>query len=171
MIGLLRKIKFYLHKVKKKYYTKRVKIQAQSVGKRLIVNHKSSVTKTTIIGDYVNFNGMVVNGIGNVRIGNYFHSGVDCLIISSNHNYKGDSIPYDREHIKKEVIIGDFVWMGSKVIILGNVKIGDGAIIQAGSVVTKDIPKYGIAGGNPAKVFMSRDKEHFEKLRSKGQFF
>lgn len=171
MIYLLKKLNYFIKRVSKFYYTNKVKIQAGKVGKRLIVNGKSSLTKQSTIGDFVNFNGMFINGVGEVSIGDYFHSGVDCLIITSNHNYKGGKIPYDEKHIKKSIIIEDFVWMGSKVIVIGNVRIGEGAIIQAGSVVTSDIPKYGIAGGNPAKVFMYRDKVHFEKLKTQKSFF
>lgn len=50
-------------------------------------------------------------------------------------------------------------------------KIGEGAIIQAGSVVHGEIPPCAIAGDNPAKVFAWRDKEHYEKLKSQGAYF
>ena len=66
---------------------------------------------------------------------------------------------YDR------VIIGNDVWIGTKVIIMGGVRIGDGAIIGAGSIVTKDIPDYAIAVGAPAKVIKYRfDRPIIEKL-------
>jgi acetyltransferase-like isoleucine patch superfamily enzyme len=55
------------------------------------------------------------------------------------------------------VIIGSFVWMGFAVIVLPGVTIGDYSIIGAGSVVTKDIPSYSIAAGNPARVLRQRD--------------
>jgi acetyltransferase-like isoleucine patch superfamily enzyme len=57
------------------------------------------------------------------------------------------------------VIIGSFVWMGFAVIVLPGVTIGDYSIIGAGSVVTKDIPPYSIAAGNPARVLRQRDPE------------
>ena len=50
------------------------------------------------------------------------------------------------------VAIGDDVWLGARVIVLKGVTIGDGAIVGAGSVVTRDIPPWSIAGGQPAKV-------------------
>jgi acetyltransferase-like isoleucine patch superfamily enzyme len=62
------------------------------------------------------------------------------------------------------------VWLGSRVTILGGVTIGEGAIIQAGAVVVSDIPKYAIAGGNPAKVFKYRDIEHYERLKAENRF-
>ena len=57
-----------------------------------------------------------------------------------------------------------------RVIVLGGVTIGEGAIIQAGSVVVNDIPKYAIAGGHPAKVFAARDIAHYEELKALGKF-
>ena len=59
----------------------------------------------------------------------------------------------------KFVIIGNDVWIGAQTIILRGVKIGDGAVIAAGSVVTKDVPPYAVVGGNPAKIIKDRFKE------------
>ena len=56
------------------------------------------------------------------------------------------------------------------MIVLGGVTIGEGAIIQAGSVVVKDIPPLAIAGGHPAVPFKYRDKEHYYRLKELGQF-
>lgn len=61
-------------------------------------------------------------------------------------------LPYDTSYVDKDVTIGDCVWLGNNIIILGGVTIGEGAIIQAGSVVCKDIPPLAIAGGHPATV-------------------
>lgn len=145
--------------------------QQCKIGGGCIINHFCKFTRKTIIGKYCNFNGMRISGGGNVKIGNYFHSGEECLLITSNHNYDyGEAIPYDNTYIDKDIIIDDFVWVGSRVTILGGVHIGKGAIIQAGSVVVKDIPDYGIAGGAPAKVFKYRDEQHFNDLLEKQQF-
>lgn len=53
---------------------------------------------------------------------------------------------------KGEVLIGDNVWIGDKCTILPNVHIGDGVIVAANSVVTKDVPPYSVVGGNPARI-------------------
>lgn len=129
------------------------------------------MTDRTYIGEYVNFNGMGISGSGRVKIGNYFHSGVGCQIITSFHNYEGEKIPYDETFLDKDVSIGECVWIGNNVIILGGVNIGEGAIIQAGSVVCKDVPPFGIAGGHPAEVFKYRNKEHYLKLKNKERFY
>jgi virginiamycin A acetyltransferase len=57
---------------------------------------------------------------------------------------------------KGSIVIGNNVWIGDNVIILSGVKAGDGAVIGAGSVVTKDVPPYAVAVGNPAKVIKKR---------------
>ena len=55
-------------------------------------------------------------------------------------------------YTKGPVIIGNNVWIGDKATILGGVTIGDGAVIAANAVVTKDVPAYSVVGGNPARV-------------------
>ena len=154
------------------YYTLRVKISCFSYLEPLKVNHKSYVSKNTILGSNVNFNGMRIIGGGKVIIGNNFHSGQDCMMINEYHKYNdGNAIPYDlTEVILKDIIIEDNVWIGSRVLILGGITIGEGAIIQAGSTVVSDIPKYAIVGGHPAKVFKYRDIKHYEKLKMEGKF-
>lgn len=136
-------------KLKRKFWTMYVKNICAEYGEGLRVNAKSSVTSRTYLGNYVNMNGLRINGGGEVHIGDYFHSGVECMIITQNHNYDlGNAIPYDDTYIKKSVIIKDNVWLGSRVTILPGVTIGEGAIVQAGSVVTADVPYCGIVGGH-----------------------
>ena len=114
---------------------------------------------------------MTIKGAGNVIIGNYFRCAEDVLILTQNHNYDyGCAIPYDRSIITKDVKIGDFVWIRTRVTILPGTNIGEGAILQAGAVVHGEIPPYAIAGGNPAKVFKYRDIEHFNKLKFESKF-
>ena len=94
------------------------------------------------------------------------------MLITSIHNYdNGNAIPYDNTFIRKKIVIEDNVWLGARVIILGGVTIGEGAIIQTGSVVVKDIPKFAIAGGHPAVVFKYRNIEHYKKLKKEKKFF
>ena len=160
-----------LSKIKKKFYQHRCESVAKSYGNNFKVNGESYVTPNTTLGNNVNFNGMKIQGNGNVSIGDNFHSGIECMIITSIHNYdKGNAIPYDDTIISKDVIIEDNVWLGNRVTILPGVKIGEGAIIQAGSVVVKDVEKYAIAGGHPAEVCKYRDIDHYEKQKKKKRF-
>jgi acetyltransferase-like isoleucine patch superfamily enzyme len=161
----------FLMDLKKTRYKKAILKTAKECGSNLKVNGKSIVTSNTFLKNNVNFNGMHIQGDGKVKIGNNFHSGIECMIISSIHNYdNGKSIPYDDTLISKDVIIKDNVWLGNRVIILPGVQINEGAIIQAGSVVVKSIPKGAIAGGHPAKVFKYRNMDHYEKLKSEKKF-
>lgn len=162
--GLLRRALAYV-------YRRKVMLECKSNGPELSVNFFSGVTSSTVLGRNVNFNGIAIRGKGPVVIGDNFHSGHGCLIITDNHNYDtGSAIPYDSTLIIKDIRIEDNVWLGDRVIILGGVTLGEGAIVQAGSVVTKDVPKYAIVGGHPAKVFKYRDIEHYERLKSQARF-
>jgi len=158
--------------LKRLIFTEIVKYQALNVGRNLIVNHYSNVTSKTILANNVNFNGLIIKGGGNVSIGNNFHSGSGCIILTSIHNYdSGEKIPYDESTIQKDVIIGDNVWLGINVTILPGITIGEGAIIQAGSVVTSNIPDCAIAGGHPARIFKYRNKIHYYGLKEKNKVF
>ncbi|MEM9680421.1 MAG: acyltransferase [Bacteroidota bacterium] len=135
------------------------------------VNAPCNFTSNTFFGKNNHFNGMKISGQGRVNIGDNFHSGYDCKIITSYHNFdSGTKIPYDNTYIHKNVTIEDNVWIGDNVIILGGVTIGEGAVIQAGSVVAKSVPKYAIAGGHPALPFKHRNIEHYETLKKQNHF-
>ncbi|MCP4319681.1 MAG: acyltransferase [Hyphomicrobiales bacterium] len=158
--------------VRRHIFAHLVRRRAAHSGLDLRVNHFSSVTRSTLRGDGVRMNGLVIRGDGQVKIGSHFHCGRECLLITSNHKYDdGNAIPYDTEaYIHRNIVIDECVWLGDRVIILGGNHIGEGAIIQAGAVVVTDIPAHAIAGGNPAKVFKYRDAEHYERLKSAGRF-
>lgn len=158
-------------KLRQWYYTLPVKFRVRRCGERLKVNGPTRLNGNIFLGNNVNINGLRIEGKGKVTIGDNFHSGTECLLITQNHNYdQGQAIPYDSTYISKGIIIEDNVWIGSRVIILDGAHIGEGAIIQAGSCVVSDIPKYAIAGGHPAKVFKQRNVEHYEKLKQAGKF-
>jgi len=152
------------------FFNNLVKLRAKKVGKKLNVNGLSIVSPYAILGNNVNFNGIRIAGCGEVTIGDNFHSGRDCLILSQNHNYNGEALPYDSKYIARPVTIEDNVWIGERVIILGGVTIGEGSIIQAGSTVVNNIPPLSIAGGHPAKIFNKRNEEHYNELKSKKKF-
>ena len=152
------------------FYSLPVRRRAQTIGSHLYCAGPVRVTRQTKLGDHVNFNGAVFFGGGPVTIGSWFHSGEGLKVFTRNHNYEGEAIPYDSTYVHKPVTIGDCVWIGAYVILLPGTTIGEGAIIQAGSVVHGEIPPMAIAGGNPAKVFAWRDRGRYDKLKAGGRF-
>lgn len=105
-------------------------------------------------------------------------SGVKFLMNGANHVISGlSTFPFPilqggwEKHInadwpfKGDTVIGNDVWIGYRSIVMPGIKIGDGAIVSALSVVTKDVPPYTIVGGNPARVIRARfDPEVINKL-------
>lgn len=96
---------------------------------------------------------------GKITLGNDVMMGKDVIIRTGNHNFSRLDIPMNRQGFRLEepVRIHDDVWIGDRVIILPGVTIGRGAVIGAAAVVTKDIPEYAVAGGNPAKILKLRN--------------
>lgn len=173
MINIIKKIISTIKKIcsiiERNYYTSKIKLMVASYGTHLRVNHKCTMNKRVVLGNHCNFNGMIIKGNGKVTIGDYFHSGTGCKIITQNHNYEGSKIPYDDTVITKNVDIKECVWFGDDVLVIGNVIIGEGAIIAARSVVCKDVPPLAIVGGNPAKIIKYRDSDHYYKLKKDGK--
>ena len=94
-----------------------------------------------------------------------------CTIITSNHVYNGDrwdALPWSEANDLGEVRICDNVWIGINVTILPGVTIDEGAVVAAGSVVTRDVPKCAVVAGNPARIIKYRDVERYEALKASG---
>lgn len=86
--------------------------------------------------------------------------GEDVLFLGSGHKHDDIDIPMTLQGKLPitPLVVSDDVWIGSRVIVLpGCTKIGHGAIIGAGAVVTKDVPDWAIVGGNPAVVLRYRN--------------
>lgn len=93
-----------------------------------------------------------------IIIGNRVLMGPEVLIFTSNHVWSPQERTYFCQGITKaKVIINDDVWLGARSIILPGVVIGKGAIVAAGSVVTKNVPEYVIVGGSPAKIIKIKE--------------
>lgn len=98
--------------------------------------------------------GIMVNADvgGKIRIGKYVLIGPNVVFRASNHIFENKNMPIRKQgHNSGYILIGDDVWVGENAVILPNVKVGTGAVIAAGSVVTKNITPFTIAGGVPAK--------------------
>jgi acetyltransferase-like isoleucine patch superfamily enzyme len=113
---------------------------------------------------------VMINAIGGVHVGNYSGIGTRSLILSVEHRHYGaDTIPFDDVRMVKPVWIEDLVWIGMNVSIMAGVRIGEGAIVGLGSVVTKDVPALAIVMGNPAQIIGYRKREDFERMKAGGK--
>lgn len=111
------------------------------------------------IGPHASF----IASIAHIYIGNYVMFGPNVTIRGGNHRIDilGKHIYEVKEDEKlpendQDVVVEDGVWVGCNVTILKGVKVGRGAVVAAGAVVTKNVPPYSIVGGNPAKVLKER---------------
>jgi acetyltransferase-like isoleucine patch superfamily enzyme len=121
-----------------------------------------SIGKDSIIGDHV-----FLDGRDELKIGSHVNIASQVLIYNSEHDIN------DPEFLAKEepVEIGDYVFIGPRSIILPNVKVGKGAIVAAGAVVTKDIPNYLIVGGVPAKKLGERVNKDLKYVLGRARLF
>lgn len=115
------------------------------------------------IGDNCSFGAYTqITSCNKVQIGNNVLTGAYVIISDNSHGSftKEDLIIDPRQRplqSKGEVVIGNNVWLGDKVAVLSGVHIGDGAIVAANAVVTKDVPPYSLVAGAPAKVIKQLD--------------
>jgi virginiamycin A acetyltransferase len=112
--------------------------------------------------------GFCARGKGELNIGKFCAIGENVRVITSNHDMNRLALSYrlqikivgrSFDGPKKGVIIGHDVWIGDQVIILPGVSIGNGAIIGAGSVLTKSVEPYSVVVGNPARMIRKRFSE------------
>lgn len=94
---------------------------------------------------------------GRVTLGDDVMMAPKVSFIADTHVYEDISLPMNQQGMQsKPIIVGNDVWIGYGAIILAGVHIGDGAVIGAGAVVTKDVQAYSVVGGVPAKVIKKR---------------
>ncbi|MFL5240820.1 MAG: acyltransferase [Gemmataceae bacterium] len=108
--------------------------------------------RNIFIGPYT-----VIYGHGGVAIGANSLVSMHCRILSSNHSIPdGDTLIRSQPDCLLATTIGQDVWLGAGVTVLGGVAIGDGCVVGAGAVVTDNLPAYAIAVGVPARVVKYR---------------
>lgn len=133
--------------------------------------HKQEMVPRIIIGNNCKFGAFNhITCTNEIRIGNNVLTGKWVTITDNSHGNNGyeelQIEPFKRKiYSKGPVIIGNNVWIGDKVSILPGVKIGNGAVVGANSVVTKDVAAYTIVAGNPAKKI----KESFSPSNNENQ--
>ncbi len=147
---------------------KNVRLQAESVGAFSFFNQDSNMISIKSIGKFGMFAAEVIAGEGDhpitglsphMVVNGYtswserFHSLYeDMTFINEIGKYQ---LEHERAR-KTKIVIGNDVWIGNRAILLKGITIGDGAVIGAGAVVTKDVPPYTVVGGCPARIIRQR---------------
>lgn len=112
---------------------------------------KITIGKNVLIDDF-----SYISAHKNISIGEETMIAASSYVVDFNHKYpltlSKKNLFLDKGYESKTVEIGKYVWIGASVVVLPGVKIGDNAVIGAGSVVTKDVPANSVAVGNPARV-------------------
>lgn len=133
------------------------KLMLKSCGKKVNIEHGAIFSARTSLGDY---SGIGVNAriSGTCTIGDYVMMGANVTVITHNHAFERTDIPMMHQGFEEErpVVIGNDVWIGDRVIILPGVTVGNGSVLAAGAVVTRDVPAFSIVAGVPAKVIKFR---------------
>lgn len=140
-----------------------------NLGARSVIEDFATVNNgvgDVIIGDYTIIGlGNVI--IGPVTIGNNVMLAQNIVVSGLNHGYEDiNTSPRLQKETCKPIIISDDVWIGANCVITAGVTLGKHCVIGAGSVVTKDVPDYAIAVGNPARVIKkyNLEKSVWEKV-------
>ena len=130
------------------------------------------------LGEFVSISGpgtILHSEVGKITIGSFSSIAENVSIQEFNHNLGRPTTcavnhmifkSQKRDFVSKgDIEIGEDVWIGSNAVVLSGVKIGRGAVIAAGGIVTKDVPKYAVVGGNPAKLIKMRfDEQQIQLL-------
>ena len=113
--------------------------------------HNIKIGRDTIVGE-----GTVLDGRDLLKIGDHVDIASEVMIYNSQHDTGAEDFADPESVISKPVTIQDYVFIGPRAIILPGVKIGKGAVIGAGAVVTKDVPEFAIVAGIPAQKIGER---------------
>ena len=158
-----------LYQIKKKMQTIKTYLKWRKKNKHnstILINPASFNFVSVGIGTYGKLNVHCSNSTNELLIGCYCSIADDVVfLLSSEHSltnlstypFKNRIIDYCSEGLSKgNIVVGDDVWIGSRATILSGIKIGQGSVIGASAVVTKDVPPYSIVCGNPAHIVKFR---------------
>ena len=133
-----------------------LRLLGMRIGKSVIYNgfHIRSPNKIIVGDGSVIGHGVTLDGRRNITIGRNVNISTDVMIWTLQHDYDDSGFKLSGG----EVVVGDFVWISVRAIILPNVTIGEGAVVAAGAVVTKNVEPYTVVGGVPAKIISRRNR-------------
>lgn len=145
---------------------KLVSILAEKCGRNVIIKQNAYLGSATglKLGDHSQIGER--SRIGpHVTIGNDVVMGPEVVLMTTSHAFEDPETPIRLQGSVpiKPIVIGDDVWIGTRVVVLPGVQIGTGSVIGANSLVTKDIPPYAVWGGVPAKHIRNRGDKLIKK--------
>lgn len=140
----------------------------KSMGTRISYPEKLWLGRNVHIGPGAN-----IDGAGGVVIEEGAILGPEVIVLSRSHNFDVDvrALPFDDVMLTAPVKIGRYVWIGMRALILPGVEIGEGAIVGAGAVVSRNVPRLAIVVGNPARIVRYRSDDAFSSLIQAGNAF
>jgi len=154
------------HTFRKFFY----KVSGMRIGKGSVVHMWANffdlagiiIGEDTIVGDHV-----FLDGRAKLTIGNHVDMASSVMIYNSEHDLEKENFSARTEPVE----IGDYVFIGPRAIILPGVKIGKGAVVAAGAVVTKDVPEFKIVGGVPTVVIGERKNKDLHYKLGRARLF
>lgn len=133
-----------------------VDAEVLDLGDRSYVAAHAHVTGTVRTGSDCSLN-VACAVRGDVRLGNGVRVGAHAALLGFNHTFTDPDVPVFRQPLtSRGITVGDDVWVGSNVVVVDGVHVGDRSVLAAGAVVTKDVPAGAVVGGNPARVLRWR---------------
>jgi acetyltransferase-like isoleucine patch superfamily enzyme len=99
----------------------------------------------------------ILYGHGGLEIGRFVRIAPHCIVVPMNHEFADTSRPIMEQGLRCEgIVIEDDVWIGAHSVVLDGCTVGRGAVIAAGSIVTRDVPRNAVVAGSPARVVKHR---------------
>jgi maltose O-acetyltransferase len=132
------------------------------MGARFFNTTKISIGEGTIIGDHA-----FLDGRAKITIGKQVDIASQVMIYNSEHDLSSPGF----KAIEEPVSIGDYCFVGPRVIIMPGVSIGRGAVVAGGAVVTKNVPDFAIVGGVPAKIIGERQLKEYKYSLGRPRLF
>ncbi len=136
------------------------------MGTRFYNPSNISIGSDTIVGEFA-----VLDGRDKLIIGDHVDIASEVMIYNSQHDINTEKFATVEDTVKERVEIGDYVFVGPRAIILPGVKIGRGAVIAAGAVVTKDVEELSIVAGVPAREIGKRNSENLTYKLGRAAWF
>ena len=133
-----------------------------TIGKDVAINHGIQVRlphRITIGDDVFLAEDLILDGRGDLTVGSHSSFASRAQVWTAQHDWKSPDFAY----VSAPVTIGSYCWIGPSAIVLPGVKIGDGAVVAAGSIVVADVDPWTLVGGNPARKL--RDRPNVREYR------